>query len=67
MVDNMVDAHCVLDEAGFTVHWLVVAFHSVRVRIRVGYIYNLKSVPTMSSKAVRCPRSFSSTLVLGIK
>ena len=33
--DNVVDAHCcVRDALGFTVHWLV-AFHWVRVRVRV--------------------------------
>ena len=37
----MVDAHCVRDEGGFTVHWLVVAFDliNVRVKVRVQIIY----------------------------
>ena len=39
-VDNMVDAHCVRDEGGFTVHWLV-AFHCCRVRVRVCMNYRL--------------------------
>ena len=29
----MVDAHCVRDEGGFTVQWLIVAFHWDRVRV----------------------------------
>ena len=49
--DNMVDAHCVRDEGGFTVHWLVVAFHWVSIRVRVYiYIFFLKSMSTMLSK-----------------
>ena len=34
-VDNMVDAHCVRDEGSATLHWLVVAFHWVRVRVYI--------------------------------
>ena len=34
--DNMVDTHCVRDEGGFTVQWLV-AFHWVRVRVRAKF------------------------------
>ena len=33
-VEMMVDAHCVRDEGGFTLHWLV-AFHSIRVRVYI--------------------------------
>ena len=33
--ENMVDAHCAREEGGFTLHWLVVAFHSVRVRVKI--------------------------------
>ena len=48
--DNMVDAHRVRDEGGFTLQWLVVAFHWVRFRVGVyRYIYNLKSMPTILS------------------
>ena len=47
--DNMVGAHCVRDEVGFTVQWLA-AFHWVRVRARVYTWYNSNSMPTMSSK-----------------
>ena len=41
--DNMVDAHCVRVIGGFTVRWLVVAFHWVwvRVRARVYIIYRV--------------------------
>ena len=53
LFDDMVDAHCVLDEGGFTVHWLL-RF----IGLGVGYIYSSKSVPTMYvvEKAVRRPR-----------
>ena len=42
----------VQDEEGFTVHWLVVAFHWVRIRarVRVYHAYNSKSTSTMLSK-----------------
>ena len=36
--DNMVDAYCVRNEGGSTVHWLIVAFHRVKVSVRI-YIY----------------------------
>ena len=41
----MVDAQCVRDEGGFTVHWLV-AFHWVRIRVYIIYI----SMSTILSK-----------------
>ena len=46
LFDNMVDAHLVRDEGGFTVQWLVVAFHWVRVRVRVRVYKTLKSMST---------------------
>ena len=47
----MVDAHCVRDEGGFTVLWLVVAFHWVRDRVRAR-VYTIESVcqPMLSKK-----------------
>ena len=32
LFETMVDAHCVRDEGGFTLHWLA-AFHWVRDRV----------------------------------
>ena len=46
----MVDAHCVRDEGGFTVQWLIVAFHWDRVRVYMYEVYHLKSMSTMLSK-----------------
>ena len=45
---NMVDAHCVRDEGGFTVHWLVGWWRFIGLGL--GYIYNLKSMSTTCRK-----------------
>ena len=51
--ETMVDPHCVPDEEGFTLHWLVVALHSVRgsgLGYTVYSLYNLISMSTIFSK-----------------
>ena len=61
--ETMVDARCVRDEGGFTLHWLVVAFHSIRA---IGYIQFKEYVNHFLEKAVRCPQPPWSTDARGV-
>ena len=58
----MVDAHCVRDEGGFTLQWLVDAFHWVRVHgvgLGLGYIQCKECVNHM-------PKAFTEVFVASI-
>ena len=49
----MVDAHCVRDEEGYTLQWLVVALCWVRVRARVKvYIIYFSYMPVAFTEAL---------------
>ena len=51
-VDNMVDAHCMRDEGGFTIYWLdVLRF----IGLGLGYIQIKEYVNHVVEKAVRYP------------